>query len=224
MKSVVHVVHNPNGWWDVRDEQGEVLARYVSEFQAWEAGRVAAERLECDLALHQHGGPIKYEIFDFETKVCRPLGHNHAPPVNRTPSESRKLILLVEDLVDAREMYAQYLNYAGFSVVTAINGHEAVRLAALLRPDLILMDIRMPGMDGLEATADLKSTPELAHIPIVALTGDLSDDVSTRAREAGCAACLAKPTDPDEVARQIRMVLEGKGSGARIAAPGSPTS
>ena len=121
----------------------------------------------------------------------------------------RQLILLVEDQLDARELYAEYLNYAGFSVVTAINGHEAIRLARMLRPDLILMDIRMPGMDGFEATADLKADRNLAHIPIVAITADPSSDVSDRAIAAGCAACISKPALPDQVAKEISRVLAG---------------
>jgi len=118
------------------------------------------------------------------------------------------LFLLVEDMVDARELYAEYLAYAGFSVVTAINGHEAIGLARLLRPDLVLMDIRLPGMDGLEATADIKADPDLAHIPVVALTADPSSDIELRARRAGCIGVITKPALPDEVARKITSVLE----------------
>lgn len=122
-------------------------------------------------------------------------------------SDRRQLILLVEDMVDARELYADYLTYAGFSVVTAINGHEALGLARLLRPDLILMDIRLPGMDGLEATADIKSDPQLAHIPVVAITADSSSEIGERARRAGCSGVIMKPVLPDEVARKIAHVL-----------------
>lgn len=121
--------------------------------------------------------------------------------------ERKWLVLLVEDLVDARELYAEYLSYAGFSVATAINGHEAVRLAQMLKPDLILMDIRLPGMDGLEATADLKRDPELAHIPVVAISADPSSEISERCRMAGCTEFLAKPVLPDEVARRITSIL-----------------
>lgn len=109
--------------------------------------------------------------------------------------------------MDARELYAEYLTYTGFSVVTAINGHEGVGLAALLRPDLILMDIRMPGMDGFEAIADVKATPGLAAIPIVAITADPSEDIVERALAAGCVECLAKPVLPNEVVRCITRVL-----------------
>lgn len=130
----------------------------------------------------------------------------------RVPSGKRQLILLVEDMLDARELYAEYLNYTGFRVVTAINGHEAVSLARMLEPDLILMDIRLPGMDGLEATADLKADPALAHIPIVAITADPSTDITERARAAGCAALIAKPALPDEVAHTITKILSSAGS------------
>jgi len=124
--------------------------------------------------------------------------------MNATP---KPLVLLVEDRVDSRELYAQYLTYAGFSVVTAINGHEAIRLTQLLRPDIILMDIRLPGMDGLEATTDLKGQPELAHIPVVAITADPSNEMENRCRAAGCHSFISKPVLPDEVARHLRAVL-----------------
>ncbi|OFW08447.1 MAG: hypothetical protein A3H96_21040 [Acidobacteria bacterium RIFCSPLOWO2_02_FULL_67_36] len=122
----------------------------------------------------------------------------------------RWLILLVDDLLDARELYAQYLTYAGFSVVTAINGHEAVRLAELLHPDLILMDIRLPGMDGLEATSDLKANPAVADIPVVAITADESEEVRERAQRVGCSAFISKPALPDAVARSIVAILSGE--------------
>jgi CheY-like chemotaxis protein len=121
--------------------------------------------------------------------------------------ERKWLVLLVEDQLDARELYAEYLSYAGFSVATAINGHEAVSLARLLKPDVVLMDIRMPGMNGLEATADLKGDPDLAHIPVVAITADSSSEIAQRCLDAGCTAVLTKPVLPDEVARQITAIL-----------------
>jgi two-component system, cell cycle response regulator DivK len=118
------------------------------------------------------------------------------------------LILVVEDFLDARELYAEYLTYAGFKVVTAINGHDAMRQAAFFRPDLILMDMRMPGMDGIEASTDLKASPALAGIPIIAITADPSPEVAARAVEAGCVTCLAKPILPDVLAASISRVLK----------------
>ena len=81
------------------------------------------------------------------------------------------LVLLVDDYQDAREMYAEYLQYSGFRVAEAKNGNEAVSQARSLKPDLILMDLSLPGMDGWEATRVLKADEETRHIPIVALTG-----------------------------------------------------
>ena len=133
-----------------------------------------------------------------------------------TAAERKPLVLLVEDRVDSRELYAQYLTLAGFSVVTAINGHEAISLAQLLKPDVILMDIRLPGMDGLEATADLKGQPALSHIPVVAITADSSREMADRCRMAGCASFIAKPVLPDAVAQHLRAALSSaEGSGTR---------
>jgi CheY-like chemotaxis protein len=129
------------------------------------------------------------------------------PRPTRPVPARRRLILLVEDLMEARELYAEYLTYAGFAVATAINGHEALKLADMLRPDLILMDIRMPGMDGIEATADLKANPNLASIPVVGITADPSSEIAEKALAAGCVRCLEKPVLPDEVERCIAEVL-----------------
>ncbi len=210
-KTVIEVVRNPLGWWDVRHHDGRVAARYVSEFQAWEAGRALAEDCGADLMVHQEHGPVQYEAYDAATRTVRPITEAIAadrPAPDGTPR--RRLILVVEDAPDARELYAQYLTYAGFSVVTAINGHEAVKLARMLRPDLILMDIRLPGMDGLEAAADLKDDPSLAHTLIVAITADPSDETCARARQAGCSAYITKPALPQHVAAYITQMLKGE--------------
>lgn len=205
-RPVLYVERNPLGWWEVRHQNGEVIGRYASDFRAWDAGRAAAEAKQCDLLVTQQEGPAMREVYDVDTGQMHPASDT-AIAMDTPAAERRHLILLVEDMVDARELYADYLTYAGFSVVTAINGHEALGLAKLLRPDLILMDIRLPGMDGLEATADLKADPQLAHIPVVAITADSSNEIGERARSAGCASVIMKPVLPDEVARQISHVL-----------------
>lgn len=193
---MIRVRKNPSGWWEVAGPDGELLAQYTSEFQARAAGRIHAGVLDVDLMIHQPDGPPIHEM-PKETSTPRATA-----PTTRKP-----LVLIVEDQLDSRELWAEYLTYAGFSVATAINGHEAVRLAEMLRPDLVLMDIRLPGMDGLEATGDLKRDPQLAHIPVVAITADPSYDMEERCRAAGCDAFIAKPVLPDEVVRQIRQIL-----------------
>ena len=82
------------------------------------------------------------------------------------------LILVVDDYEDAREMYAEYLRFCGFRVAEARNGNEALEQAFTLMPDLILMDLSLPGMDGWEATRQLKADERTRNIPVVALTGD----------------------------------------------------
>lgn len=123
------------------------------------------------------------------------------------------LILVVDDYQDAREMYAEYLQFSGFRVAEARNGNEAVAQAMALKPDLILMDLSLPGMDGWEATRLLKADETTQHIPIVALTGHALAGASEGARRAGCDSFVTKPCLPDdlvvEVRRMLNMVKQG---------------
>ena len=117
------------------------------------------------------------------------------------------LILVVDDYQDAREMYAEYLQYSGFRVAEARNGNEAVAQARSLKPDLILMDLSLPGMDGWEATRVLKADEETRHIPIVALTGHALAGASEGARKAGCDSFVTKPCLPDDLVVEVRRML-----------------
>ena len=84
------------------------------------------------------------------------------------------LILVVDDYQDAREMYAEYLQFSGFRVAEAKNGNEAIDQAFALKPDLILMDIKMPKVDGCTATQRLKADHELSAIPVIGITASIS--------------------------------------------------
>jgi CheY-like chemotaxis protein len=119
----------------------------------------------------------------------------------------RPLILVVDDYEDAREMYAEYLEFSGFRVAEARNGNDAVAQAFLLRPDLILMDLSLPGMDGWEATKLLKADERTKHIPVVALTGHALAGASEGARKAGCDSFVTKPCLPDELVVEVRRML-----------------
>jgi len=210
----VEVRYNAGGWWEVSCGQ-DVLARCISEFQAWQAGRAAAQNRCTDLLMHQLEGPPKYEAYDEKSDTLQPrpapqAGHAPAAEGARPapkPAPRRALILLVESTLEARELYAEYLTYAGYGVVTAINGHEALRLARLLSPDAILMALRMPGMDGLQATVHIKRDPALAHIPIVAVSPDVSHEVNERARLAGCSAFITDAAMPDQLGEALTRVL-----------------
>lgn len=117
------------------------------------------------------------------------------------------LILIVDDFEDNREMYVQYLNFAGYRVAEAANGHEALKQAFATQPDLIVMDLSLPGMDGWEATRRLKKDERTKHIPVVALTGHALAGHSKTAIEAGCDAFVIKPCLPEDLAAEIRKIL-----------------
>jgi two-component system, cell cycle response regulator DivK len=121
--------------------------------------------------------------------------------------QTKPLILVVDDYQDAREMYAEYLQFSGFRVAEASTGNEAVDQAFALRPDLILMDLSLPGLDGWEATRQLKSDDRTKHIPIVALTGHALAGASEGARQAGCDSFVTKPCLPDDLVVEVRRML-----------------
>ena len=118
------------------------------------------------------------------------------------------LILVVDDYDDAREMYAEYLQFCGFRVAEARNGNEALEQAFALMPDLILMDLSLPGMDGWEATRQLKADERTRNIPVVALTGHALVGASEGARRAGCDSFVTKPCLPDDLVVEVRRMLE----------------
>lgn len=118
-----------------------------------------------------------------------------------------KRILVVEDNPENIEILAIELEFHHFEVETAVNGAEAVEKALLTRPDLILMDISLPVMDGLEATRRIKAAPQTAHIPIVALTAHAMEDDEALFRSAGCDFYLSKPVDPENVVLTINRLL-----------------
>src|SRR2546428_14164508 len=95
-------------------------------------------------------------------------------------------VLVVDDYADAREMYCEYLEYSGFRTEQAKNGVEALDKAFAQPPDIILMDLSLPTMDGWEATRRLKADARTRHIPVVALTGHALAGFSEGATKAGC--------------------------------------
>lgn len=122
----------------------------------------------------------------------------------------RPRVLLVDDYPDAREMYSEYLKFTGFDVVEASNGIEALQRAVDMGPDIILMDLSLPVMDGWEATRRLKADARTADIPVVALTGHALSGISEGAQRAGCDAFVTKPCLPEDLVKEIRQVLEAK--------------
>ena len=123
-------------------------------------------------------------------------------------SDSSPLVLVVDDFQDNREMFAEFLSLSGFRVAEASTGREAIDRGFELLPDVILMDLSLPELDGWEATRQLKNDPRTKHIPIVALTGHALADHSREAREAGCDAFLTKPCLPEVLVVEIRRMLD----------------
>jgi len=120
-----------------------------------------------------------------------------------TPAANAPLVLLVEDYDDAREMYAAYLRLDGFRVEEAADGAEALRAAAALAPDAIVLDLSLPVLDGFETIARLRGAPATGAIPIVALSGF----PAARERDAGWNAFVEKPCMPEELTGAVRSVL-----------------
>lgn len=125
-----------------------------------------------------------------------------------TTKAEKPRVLVVDDYPDAREMYSEYLEYCGFEVVQAANGVEALQSALDANPDIILMDLSLPVMDGWEATRRLKSDNRTAAIPVVALTGHALAGISEGAKKAGCDAFVTKPCLPEDLVKEIRRVLD----------------
>jgi len=132
--------------------------------------------------------------------------------------KSRKpVVLLVDDYPDAREMYAEYLEFSCFYIVQAGNGVEAIERAHDSHPDVILMDLSLPVMDGWEATRRLKADDQTKTIPVLAVTGHALTGVSNDAKNAGCDGFITKPCLPEDLVAEIRKVLGGTRSGQQHA-------
>lgn len=116
-------------------------------------------------------------------------------------------VLLVEDTEDNRYMMRRLLEMAGYNVVEATNGEEAVRLAASERPQLILMDLSLPVIDGLAATRAIRKLDGLEKVPIVAVSAHASADFQTEALAAGCDAYITKPIDFSQLEQIIARLL-----------------
>lgn len=117
------------------------------------------------------------------------------------------LILVVDDYEDNRDMYLQYLQFAGLRVAEAANGKEALSKTAELMPDLIVMDLSLPGIDGWQATRIIKQDPTTRDILVLALTGHALEGASQGAKDAGCDAFLTKPCLPEDLHREIQRML-----------------
>lgn len=123
-------------------------------------------------------------------------------------------VLVVEDNAVNRLIVTDYLEAFGYHTDVAVDGEEAIEKALALVPDVILMDVQLPRRDGLSATRELKSRPETAGIPVIALTALAMSGDAERCYEAGCDGYLSKPCDPDDIVAAVEE-FSGKGAGVR---------
>ncbi len=116
-------------------------------------------------------------------------------------------ILMIEDHEENRNLLRDVLTKVGYEIIEAVTGEEGVAFAELYLPDLILMDIALPGLDGYEATRRIRANPALRHIPIIAVTSYALSGDDVKALEAGCNAYVTKPFNPRELRATIREHL-----------------
>jgi CheY-like chemotaxis protein len=142
-------------------------------------------------------------------KKEKPPGRDRPAPREKTGPGP--LVLIVDDFEDNREMYTQYLRFIGYRVAEAVDGHDALAKADSLHPDVIVMDLSLPGLDGWEATRRLKADARTRDIPVIALTGHALAGHAEGARDAGCDAFVTKPCIPADLEAEIRRILGSSG-------------
>jgi two-component system cell cycle response regulator DivK len=123
-----------------------------------------------------------------------------------------KRILIIEDQEDNRAIMRDLLTGAGFELIEAVDGEEGVKLAQSEHPDLILMDIQLPMIDGYEATRQIRAIDDLKSIPIIAVTSYALSGDEVKSREAGCDGYVAKPFSPRQLLAKVREFLPGEKS------------
>ncbi len=117
-------------------------------------------------------------------------------------------ILITDDDITMQKIFQQWLEAQGYHTLTAGDGHEAVTLARSARPELILMDLRLPGMDGWEAIRRIRADQDTGHIPIIALTGAATTEEYQTCFDAGCDAYLIKPVSLTELSARVNSLLQ----------------
>jgi len=152
----------------------------------------------------------------FATSGLPPIKQEGAdnPAVQEQPHvDSKYLILVADDSADSAAMLSLYLQQQGYRVVTAINGEDAIKIASQTIPNLILMDISMPALDGLGATRRIREDETLRDIPIIAVTAFGTEGFQRAAYDVGVSGYLTKPIDLDRMCHLIAHLLSPTGSG-----------
>ena len=128
--------------------------------------------------------------------------------VRSAPPRGQGLILIADDSFDTRELYDFYLTQRGFTVQTAWDGEAAIDTAVNAQPDVIVMDLSMPRVDGLQATQRLKSDPRTKHIPVIVWTAYPHKEVKRSVEDIKADVFLTKPCLPEELERLVRKLID----------------
>ena len=155
--------------------------------------------------------------------LARFMRENGIPlPEDLRDGSGRPRVLVVDDEASIREVIAASLASRPtqpYEVMTAADGFEAGRLVATFRPDVVLLDLRMPGLDGFQVCRTIKADPETSSTIVIALTGYHTPDTEARIVECGAVRCLAKPIEPSAVASSIDAVIEAASAAKRRRKP-----
>ena len=119
----------------------------------------------------------------------------------------KKRILIIEDTEDNRRILCDLLSHAGYDLAEALDGENGIEMASAYRPDLILMDVQLPKIDGYEATRRIRANAELSKIPIIAVTSYAMSGEEAKALAVGCTAYVSKPFSPRKVLAKIQEIL-----------------
>src|SRR4030095_2616970 len=170
--------------------------------------RVNATAPRCAAPLHRRSS---------RRDAPRPVVYRARPPsklkVEGQPQRQRRsteLVLIVDDSLHTRDLYSEFLTFRGMGVVSAPDGGSALVMARALRPDVIVMDLAMPGIDGITATRHLKADPRTSGIPVVILTGFGYRAIEQGALEAGADLFLTKPCLPEDLEHELLRLIAGR--------------
>jgi excisionase family DNA binding protein len=154
--------------------------------------------------------------------LARFMRENGIPlPEELRDGSGRSRVLVVDDELAIRDIFAESLSQRAnaYDVMTAADGFEAGRLVATFRPDVVLLDLRMPGLDGFQVCRTIKGDSETASTVVIAMTGYHTHETESRIVECGAVRCLAKPIEPSAVAAVIDAVLEQASAAKRRRRP-----
>jgi excisionase family DNA binding protein len=154
--------------------------------------------------------------------LARFMRENGIPlPEELRDGSGRSRVLVVDDEASIRDIFSESLSQRtnSYEVMTAADGFEAGRLVATFRPDVVLLDLRMPGLDGFQVCRTIKGDSETASTVVIAMTGYHTHETESRIVECGAVRCLSKPIEPSAVAAVIDMVLEQASAAKRRRRP-----